>query len=79
MARRMFRTGNSSVGSIPPDVQGAVGLGPGDDIAVVGDPELRQIAITPAAQLPGVNTDLLDRVDRFVERHRLALETLARN
>lgn len=79
MPRKIFRTGNSVVVSLPADVLERVGLALGDSVAVVADPERQQIIITPVeASLPGVRPDLLERVDRFIEQYRPALETLAK-
>jgi len=79
MARKIFRTGNSTVVSLPADVLEAVDLELGDEVTVVADPEQRQIIITPAgASLPGVRPGFLDHVDRFIAQYRPALETLAK-
>ena len=79
MARKVFRTGNSAVVSLPPDVLEAVGLELGDSVTVIADPERRRIIVSPAeAVLPDVRADFLKTVDRFIERYRPALETLAR-
>ena len=79
MPRKIFRTGNSAVVSLPADVLEQVGLALGDSVSVVADPGSRQIIITPVeASLPGVRSDLLERVDRFIEQYRPALETLAK-
>jgi antitoxin MazE len=79
MPRKIFRTGNSAVVSLPADVLELVGLELGDSVTVVADPEQRQIIIAPVeASLPGVRPDFLDRVDRFIDRYRPALETLAK-
>ena len=77
MTRRIFRTGNSAVVSLPADAMEAVGLGLGDEVTVVADPEQRRLIITPATPLPGVRADFLERVDRFIDRYRPALDTLA--
>jgi putative addiction module antidote len=76
MARKIFRTGNSAVVSLPVDVLEAVGLRLGDEVTVAADLENSRIIITPAT-LPGVRADFLERVDRFIENYRPALETLA--
>jgi putative addiction module antidote len=76
MARKIFRTGNSTVISLPVDVLEAIGLGVGDEVIVVADPEHSRIIITPST-LPGVRPGFLERVDRFIENYRPALETLA--
>lgn len=78
MARKIFRTGNSAVVSLPADVLEKVGLGLGDEVTVVADPEHQWIIVAPTeSDLPGVRPGFLDRVDRFIERYRPALETLA--
>jgi putative addiction module antidote len=78
MPRKIFRTGNSAVVSLPADVLEQVGLALGDSVTIVADPEQRQIIIAPAeASLPGVRPDFLDRVDQFIDRYRPALEALA--
>ncbi len=79
MPRKIFRTGNSAVVSLPADVLETVGLELGDSVTVSADPEQRQIIITPAeTSLPGVRPGFLDHVDDFIERYRPALETLAK-
>jgi antitoxin MazE len=78
MARKVFRSGNSAVVSIPPEVLEVVGLQTGDEVTVATDSERQRIIITPAApQLPDVREDLLEQVDRFIQRYRPALEKLA--
>lgn len=77
MARKIFRTGNSAVVSLPADALEAVGLALGDEVTVIADLEHGCIIISPST-LPGVRRDLLDRVDRFIANYRPALETLAR-
>jgi putative addiction module antidote len=79
MPRKIFRTGNSTVVSLPADILETVGLALGDSVTVIADPEQRQIIITPAeTSLPGVRPGFLDRVDRFIEQYRPALERLAK-
>lgn len=79
MPRKIFRTGNSTVVSLPADVLETVGLELGDTVSVIADSAQGQIIITPVkATLPGVRPGLLDRVDRFIEQYRPALETLAK-
>ena len=78
MPRKIFRTGNSAVVSLPADALEAIGLNLGDEVMVVADPEQGRIIITPAApSLPGVRAGFLEQVDRFIDRYRPALETLA--
>jgi len=78
MARKVFRSGNSAVVSIPPEVLEVVGLQTGDEVTVTADLDLQRIIIMPVApELPGVREDLLEQVDRFIHRYRPALEKLA--
>ncbi len=77
MARKIFRTGNSAVVSLPADVLEAVGLALGDEVTVVAEPDSSRIIVAPAT-LPGVRPGFLERVDRFIDDYRPALETLAR-
>ena len=78
MARKVFRSGNSAVVSIPPEVLEVVGLQTGDEVTVTADLDLRWIIIMPTApELPDVREDLLEQVDRFIHRYRPALEKLA--
>jgi putative addiction module antidote len=76
VGRKIFRTGNSAVVSIPPEALEAVGLELGDEVTVTVDPERARIVLTPAT-VPGVRPGFLDRVDRFIERYQPALEALA--
>lgn len=78
MPRKIFRTGNSAVVSLPADALEAVGLALGDEVTVVPDPGQGRIIITPATpRLPGVRLGFIEQVDHFIERYRPALETLA--
>lgn len=78
MARKVFRSGNSSVVSIPSEVLEVVGLRTGDAVTVTADVERRRIIIAPAVpELPDVREDLIEQVDRFIQRYRPALEKLA--
>ena len=78
MPRKIFRAGNSAVVSLPADALEALGLSLGDEVTIVADPEQERIIISPATPLPGVRADFLEQVDRFIDRYRPALETLAR-
>jgi hypothetical protein len=48
----------------------------GDEVDITADPERNQIVITTAT-LSGVRPGFLERVDRFIDRYRPALDTLA--
>jgi bifunctional DNA-binding transcriptional regulator/antitoxin component of YhaV-PrlF toxin-antitoxin module len=64
--------------SIPSEVLEVVGLRTGDAVTVTADVERQRIIIAPAVpELPDVREDLLEQVDRFIQRYRPALEKLA--
>ena len=74
MARKIFRTGNSAVVSLPADAMEAVGLELGDKVTVIADLERGCITIAPGT-LPGVSPRFLERVDRFIEGYRPSQDT----
>jgi putative addiction module antidote len=76
MGRKIFRTGNSAVVSLPPEAMEAIGLELGDEVTVTVDAARDRIILTPST-LPGVRPGFLDRVDRFIGEYQPALETLA--
>jgi antitoxin MazE len=76
--RKLFRSGNSVVVSLPAEALDAMGLDLGDEVTVVADPEQGRIIIAPVTEpLPGVRPGFWDRIDRFIDWYRPALETLA--
>jgi putative addiction module antidote len=79
MLRKVFKTGNSIVVSIPKDTLDFLGLAEGSEVSVELDRERRQMIITPAdAALPGVDEAFARQVSEFIEQYRPALEALAR-
>lgn len=79
MVRKIFRTGNSVVISLPKDALDLLGLGEGAEVSVEVDRERRRIVLTPVASaLPGVNEEFARQVAEFIEQYRSALEALAR-
>lgn len=76
MGRKILRTGNSAVVSIPAEALEAVGRALRDEVTVTVDPERGRIVLTPAT-LPGGRPGFLDQVDRFIERYQPALDALA--
>jgi len=75
MRRKIFRTGNSAVVSLPPEVMEATGLALGDEVTVSVDADRSCIVLAPAA-VAGVRPGFVDRVDRFIDRYEPALEAL---
>lgn len=77
MARKIFRSGNSAVVSIPQDSLDALGLELGSEVEVVVDEEQGRLILRPADDLPGVDAEFSRRLDEFIERYRPALDALA--
>lgn len=79
MARKIFKTGNSMVISLPKDTLDSLGLFEGAEVSVELDRERRQIVISPVGtSLPGVNEEFARQVAEFIEQYRPALEALAK-
>ncbi len=80
MLRKVFRTGNSIVVSLPKDILDPLGMSEGSDVAVELDRKNRQIVIR-AVEKPlaaGIDETFARQVDDFIEEYRPALEALAR-
>ena len=78
MVRKVFRTGNSTVISIPKDDLEYLGLAEGSDVSVELDRKRHQIIITPVETLAtGVDEAFTRQVASFIEQYRPALEALA--
>jgi len=79
MVRKIFKTGNSIVVSLPKDTLEFLELAEGDEVSVELDKERRQIVVTPLkAALPGVDEVFARQVADFIEQYRPALENLAK-
>jgi antitoxin MazE len=80
MLRKIFRTGNSMVVSIPKDILDELNLSEGEDVAVELDSRQRQIVISPVEKplAVGVDEAFARQVDEFIKEYRPALEALAR-
>jgi antitoxin MazE len=82
MLRKVFRTGNSVVVSLPKDALELLGIGVGADVYVDLDRENRQIVITLAEEplaIVGVDKVFAQQVADFIEQYRPALEALSRS
>lgn len=80
MLRKIFRTGNSIVVSIPKDILDELQLSEGEDVSVELDAQQRQIVISPVEKtIPrGIDEAFARQVDDFIEKYRPALEALAK-
>ena len=80
MLRKVFKTGNSLVVSLPKDLLEPLGMHDGTDVSVELDRKNHQILIRPA-ELPlpsGMTEEFVRQVNEFIEEYRPALEALAR-
>jgi putative addiction module antidote len=80
MLRKLFKTGNSIVVSLPKDVTEPLGVSEGMDVSVELDRENRQIIIRPAERsIAGdIDEDFARQLAEFIEEYRPALEALAK-
>jgi antitoxin MazE len=77
--RKIFKTGNSIVVSLPKDTLEFLELAEGDEVAVELDREQRRIVVTPLkTALPGVDEVFARQVADFIGQYRPALENLAK-
>lgn len=79
MKRKIFKTGNSLVVSIPKSALEALNLEEGSDVLLELDPDNHQLILKPEYQaVPGVDEEFARQVSEFIEKYRPALEALAR-
>jgi antitoxin MazE len=80
MHRKVFRTGNSIVVSLPREALDLLGITEGSEVSLDLDKELRQLVITAPEPHPGVEIDeeFAHQVSNFIDRYRQALEALAK-
>jgi putative addiction module antidote len=79
MPRRIFKTGNSMVVSLPRETLDYLELKQGSEVSVELNRERGEIVIAPVGRdLPGVDEEFARQVADFIEEYRPALEALAR-
>lgn len=81
MLRKVFRTGNSVVVSLPKDALELFGISVGTEVSVDLDRENKQIVISPIEEPlaeAGVDEAFAQQVTDFIEQYRPALEALAK-
>jgi antitoxin MazE len=81
MIRRLFKTGNSIVLSLPKEVLNDLGIKDGESVNLVLDHEQRRLIISPVEKPvapAGVNEEFARQVDAFIQHYRSALEELAK-
>jgi antitoxin MazE len=81
MLRRLFKTGNSVVLSLPKEILDSLGVASGQNVFLELDQEKHRLMITPAEKpiaIVGVDEDFAQQVNEFIELYRPALEKLAK-
>ena len=77
MLRKIFKTGNSLVVSLPRQILDALDLSCGSDVLVTLEDD--KIIIRPMLQVvPGVDEDFARQVAEFIDEYCPALEALAK-
>ncbi len=79
MVRKIFKTGNSLVVSLPKESLQMIGLHEGSEISIRVDADQNQIVIEPTEpKIPGVDADFAQQLNDFIEQYQPALEALAK-
>jgi antitoxin MazE len=77
MLRKIFKTGNSMVVSLPREVLEPLGVSDGSEVSVAL--EDGKIVIRPMQQtVPGVDEEFARQLAEFIDEYRPALESLAK-
>jgi antitoxin component of MazEF toxin-antitoxin module len=81
MERRLFKTGNSVVLSLPREILEGLGLTDGEKVSLELDRQHRRVILTPVEKpmvIVGVDEEFARQVNDFIENYRPALEELAK-
>jgi antitoxin MazE len=81
MERRLFKTGNSVVISLPKEILDGLNLADGQNVSLELDRQKKRVILTPVEKpmaAAGVNEEFARQVNEFIEQYRPALEELAR-
>jgi putative addiction module antidote len=81
MLRKVFRTGNSIVVSLPREALDYLNIHEGNQVEVNLDREKRQVILKPVEtplDVSSVNEKFANQVAEFIEQYRSVLEELAR-
>ena len=77
MLRKIFKTGNSMVVSLPREMLESLGAADGSDVSV--ELEDGKIVIRPIRQtVPGVDEEFARQLSEFIDEYRPVLEALAK-
>lgn len=79
MVRKLFKTGNSLVVSLPRESVERLGLHEGSEVEVTVDTDGQRLIVAPVkVSLPDIDAEFARQLDAFIEQYRPALEALAR-
>jgi antitoxin MazE len=81
MERRLFKTGNSIVLSLPKEILDGLGLTDGENVSLEFDRQKKRVILTPVEKplaVAGVDENFAHQVNEFIEQYRPALEELAK-
>jgi putative addiction module antidote len=81
MLRKIFKTGNSVVVSLPKDAIEYLQMEEGAEVNVELDREKHQIVITPVQPsdaIAGIDPEFTHQVAEFIKQYRTALDELAK-
>jgi antitoxin MazE len=80
MLRRLFKTGNSIVLSLPREMLDELKLADGDDVSIMLESEEHRIVVTKVEKpvsATGIDEDFAGHLTEFMEEYRSALEELS--
>ncbi len=79
MLRKIFRTGNSLVVSLPRETIQTIGLQEGSEITLTVDKKQGWIIIEPVVpQIAGVDAEFAQQLNEFIAEYSPALKALAK-
>lgn len=79
MVRKVFKTGNSLVVSLPREFIQSLNLDEGSEVEIAVDLETQVIIIKPIkSPLAQIDETFAQQLDDFIEKYRPALEALAK-
>jgi SpoVT / AbrB like domain. len=81
MLRRLFKTGNSVVISLPKEMLDGLGVADGENVSIEFDRKQKRVIITPIEKpiaVAGIDEEFAHQVNEFIEQYRPALKELAK-
>ncbi len=78
MIRKIFKSGNSVVVSLPSTMLDRLGMQPGSEVEVELDEQAGVVVIRPLSRtVSGITPEFAQMVDEFIDEYRSVLEALA--